>query len=126
MSKSISVYLSGTGKVEHFTIPGPFRDIDAIKRANAQADHHFFERGALRFFDSRIGRAVYGGRFFITSEQFHSSPSFTGLRFSNPRRYTVRVANDDGTIETVTTFNALESCAQARAAIRRILKDQCH
>ena len=49
-----------------------FKDIDAIKRANDELGHFFFSDGAMRFFNSRIHRNIYAGRFFITSERYDS------------------------------------------------------
>ena len=74
-----------------------FTSVHEIKIANERAGHHFFERDAMRFFRSRIedGGKVYGGRYFITSEQFE----FQGEAFE--RRYTLRRVNDDGTIDSV-------------------------
>ena len=76
-------------------------NIDHIKTKNEQAGYFFFEKGAMRFFNSRICPTVYkgdGGVFFITSEQFdHNSE----------RKYTVRKVNADWTIRTVGEFNAL-------------------
>lgn len=74
-----------------------FNSVTEIKRANERAGHHWFEPDTMRFFRSRIedGGKVYGGRYFITSEQFE----FAGEEFE--RRYTLRRANDDGSIDTV-------------------------
>ena len=84
-------------------------EIEAHHRATGK---HFFDAAAKRFFNSRIGQAVYGGRYFITSERFdHNSP----------RLYTIRECVN-GSIETVGEFQAYESSAQARAAIKRLLE----
>lgn len=68
-------------------------DIDAIRTANKVRGKFFFERGAMRFFDSRILSTVHqgpGGVYFLTSERFHSSTGHTG-----PRCFTVRRFNPD-------------------------------
>ena len=81
--------------------------------ANGRAGHHFFDRDTARFFRSRWddGR-MYGGRFFITSEQFEGS---NGRRAA--RAYTVRIANLDGTVGgDVGEFQAYATLAQARKA----------
>lgn len=85
--------------------------VDAIKRANREAEHHFFDAGTLRFFNSRVLSGVIGNRYFITSERYdHSDGS------SEPRRYTVRVADDAGRIDTVGDFQEWSTAAQARSA----------
>jgi len=64
-----------------------------IRAANKAAGFYFFEPATLRFFDSRILRAVYqgpGGVYFITSEQFHGSGGYTA-----PRKHTVRKFNPE-------------------------------
>ena len=79
-----------------------FANITAIKRANKGIGHHFFSKGALRFFNSTVYPRVYGGRFFVTSE-FHcgTHESHCG---TTPVRYTVRGAQQDGAVKTVSEF----------------------
>ena len=91
-----------------------FETIDQIKQANDAIGHHWFEPDAMRFFRSRLGQTVYGGRFFISSEQFD---------YRSPRLYTVRRANDDGSIGTASEFQQFETSAQARAWIRRTIAE---
>jgi len=84
-----------------------YRSLDQIKRANAAAGYHFFDADTLRFFKSRVSATLYGGRYFVTSER---GPS-------DVRAYTVRRAEDDGSIQTVEPFNRLtRSAAHALAA----------
>jgi hypothetical protein len=52
---------------------------------------------------------VIAGRFFITSEQFEASD---GTRA--PRMYTVRVANDDGSVDEISKFQAFDNLRAAR------------
>jgi hypothetical protein len=91
--------------------------IDAIKRANRQAGSHFFDPSTLRFFDSRVLSGVIGGRYFITSERFHGSDGSV-----DPRRYTVRIADDAGRVDTVGDFQEWPTARQARAAAKRIAR----
>ena len=91
---------------------GPWTSIADIRKANEEAEHHFFDRDTLKFFDSRIERTIYGGRFFLTSEQFHGTDGYSGSR-----RWTVRAARDDGNITTMGEFNELSRDA-ARAMAR--------
>ena len=88
-----------------------FRTISEIQAANERLGHHWFEPGALRFFNSRVGCTVYASRYFVSSEQFD---------YTSPRLYTVRRANDDGSIDTVGEFQAYRTCAEARQAIKAL------
>jgi hypothetical protein len=93
-----------------------FRSIEQVKRANVALGHHFFDPDTLRFFRSRVGSTVYGGRWFVTSEQ---GPG-------DVRRYTVREAMPDGSIATVEPFNALSySEAHRRAASFAHAAERC-
>lgn len=88
-----------------------YRNIAHIRAANVTAEHYFFDRSAMRFFDSRILPDLIGGRYFITSERFDRD---------SPRLYTVRVANDDGTVATVGEFQAYRTAHAAKAAARAL------
>jgi len=94
------------------TVHRHYRDVHEIKQANRAAGYHFFEPSTMRFFRSRVGDTVYGGRYFVTSEQFD---------WSSPRLYTVRVANDDRTIDDVGGFQAYPTHTAAVRAIRRLI-----
>lgn len=91
-----------------------FASIPALKAACRAADNHFFSKGAMQFFKSKVESAMYGGRYFITSEQFETEP----------REYRVReVTRDSKTaridIETVATHTTLQDArADARARAR--------
>jgi hypothetical protein len=90
---------------------GTYHDIDAVKKANADAGQHFFEPSTMRFFRSRISEGLEAGRYFVTSEQFD---------YDAPRLYSVREALSDGSIEDVSGFQAFETGAQAWAYVRRL------
>lgn len=85
--------------------------IGAIKEANKEAGKHFFERGTMRFFKSKIMSGVYegpGGIFFVTEE--------TGP--NNRTAYTVRVFNPaTGEVGTHGEFNNM-GLKDARAVAR--------
>ena len=72
-----------------------YRTITDIEKANSDHGHHFFEPDTMHFFKSRILWGVYGGRYFVTSER---GPD-------EIRRYTVREANADGSIDTFGGFD---------------------
>ena len=90
-----------------------YYSIEEIIQANRREGGHFFDRAALRFFNSRIGSSIYGGRFFITSEQFD--------RDLSPRLYTIRECIN-GRIEDLGSFQQYATGAAARAAIRKHLE----
>ena len=90
-----------------------FTSISEIKRANRESGYHFFSKGTMNFFNSKTHRGVYGGRYFITSEQFVST---SGVR--HPRMYTIRKAHPDGAIDTVDTFQKFKHIDQARDYIK--------
>lgn len=79
-----------------------FETVSAIKALNARNGNHFFDRATMRFFSSKVLPYVYGGRLFLTSEQFTSS-----TWQCHPRRFTVRLARNNGEIETIGPFNEL-------------------
>lgn len=96
-----------------------FTSIEGVKAANARAGYHFFEPSAMRFFDSRICPTLYGGRYFVTSEQFHGSNGH-----SEPRRYSIREAQYDGSIDAVGEFQAFGTRACAVGVIKALLGER--
>jgi hypothetical protein len=94
---------------------GKYGTIEDIKRANREAGRYWFSPDTLRFFRSRVGREVYGGRFFISSEQRETYTE---------RRYTVREAMPDGTIENASKFMAYPSSQSARNHIDKLLSEK--
>ena len=93
-----------------------------IRKSNKDAGFHFFDRAAMRFFDSRVESAPYkgpGGVYFITSEQFYGSVS------SEPRKYTVRMFNTTtGEVTTVKPYNEIRHIEDAREAARKLAKGE--
>ena len=93
--------------------PGAWRDIGDIQRANTAAGMYFFSADTLSFFRSVIYRGIYAGRLFVTSE-----------RGPNRRRmYTIRVANDDGSIDTLGDFQQYATMAHAQSAARQYAEE---
>ena len=90
-----------------------FTSISEIKQANRDGGYHFFSKDTMKFFNSKTHRGVYGGRYFITSEQYIS---LRGVR--NDRKYTIRKAHKDGAIDTVDTFQQFATLQQARDHIK--------
>ena len=93
-----------------------FRTITEIKDKNKESGYSFFEKDTMNFFNSKIHRGVYGGMYFITSEQFVSSRGHT-----EPRMYTIRKAHPDGAIDTVDSFQQFDSLAEAKRHIKLFL-----
>ena len=89
---------------------GPYTSMREIERANDRAGNHWFKPDTLRFFGSRVGEDVYGGRLFVTSEK----PPH------GARAWSIRAALDDGTIETVGEFLGYGSRAAAHRAARAL------
>lgn len=89
-----------------------YQNIRQIEYANTSAGQHFFDPATMRFFRSKIAsRSVINGRYFITSEQFDAS---------SPRLYTIRRANDDGTIDTVGEFQQYATIEAAKRAAAKL------
>lgn len=88
-----------------------YHSMDEVRHANANAGYHWFEPETLRFFRSRVSDALYGGRYFVSSERFDAH---------SPRRYTVRRANDDGSIDTVGEFQGFRTHQQATARAKHL------
>jgi hypothetical protein len=94
-----------------------YRNIDEIAEANRRAGYHFFDADTKRFFNSRVGDAVYGGRFFVTSEW---PGVWDGRTF--PREYTVREAQANGAIDTVGEFGQYATRQAAHRAAQRMAR----
>ena len=74
-----------------------YRTIEDIMNKNQQSGRHFFSPSTMRFFKSKVYRTVYRDEeeaYFITSEK---APH-------DKRKYSVRRANEDGSIETIVWY----------------------
>lgn len=89
-----------------------FTHIGEIRYENERIGHHWFDAETLRFFGSRVLPTVYGGRYFISSEDTFDR---TG------RDYSVRIAHADGSIDTVGEHGAYATRAEAVRAVKAIL-----
>ena len=97
-----------------------YKTLSDIKRANANAGNYWFDRGSMRFFNTSLpSSSVYpapdGGAYFVTSECME--PGRT------PRRFTVRLCDSDGDVETVGDFMAYRTAEDAFSAIIDISKE---
>jgi hypothetical protein len=68
-----------------------YRTMAELRKANTDAERFFFSPSTMRFFKSRVVSKLYGGRYFITREW---AGDMGGI-------HTVRMANDDASIDTV-------------------------
>jgi hypothetical protein len=89
--------------------------IQSIREANTRAGYHFFSPCTMRFFRSRLGRTVYGGKYFVTSEQFDGD---------SRRFYSIRQVDAKGSVSTVGEFQKYTSNRQAVDAIRELLREE--
>ena len=89
-----------------------YSSIEEIVDANSSIGQTWFGE-AESFFGSIIYEEVYGGRYFVTSEQDTSAtPAWGG-----ERRWSIRACND-GRISTVGEFGAYGSLEEAQEAAR--------
>jgi hypothetical protein len=91
-----------------------YQTIEDVKAANRSIGHHYFDRGTMRFFNSKIESGLIGGKYFITSER---------MELNMPKRYSVRMAAPDGTIDSIGEFQQYDSKEDAREAIRAIMSE---
>ena len=84
-----------------------FTRLEDVIDANASVGGHWFERGTMKFFKTRIESRLIGGKRFISSE---CGPD-------NTRKYTIREAQPDGSIDTVGEFQQFATLAEAKANV---------
>ena len=85
-----------------------FKSLQEIMDLNRKEGRFFFSPATLAFFNSKVHCGPYQGKHFVTSEKDGR----------NPRRYTVRTALPDGTIETLGDFQGYGTLASATAAAK--------
>ena len=91
--------------------PVSIQDLKELNRKNGGC---WFDQDSMRFFGTRICGGIRFGRFFITSEQPpHGS-----------RRWSIRSFGKTGRIDTVGSFCAYLSLAQAEAALETLTAAQ--
>ena len=115
---------------------GPWDSVAEIKKANRNllnshaAGGHWFSHSTMRFFNSRVGRRTFFGRYFISSEQ--APPDFTNLNYPlniTERRYTIREARPDCAVDTPalseyeTAHHAFQAFKSYHAARSYLLKN---
>lgn len=95
-----------------YTMPtiGKFHSVSQIKSTNASNGRYFFSDQTMKMFACRVHDTLYSGCVFVTSERPPSPYSVTP-----PRAYTVRIAMEDGGIETYGSYRDYATRAQAHA-----------
>ena len=91
----------------------PMTTMGQVRKRHADKGGHWFSPDTLRFFGSRVGGTLYGGRYFVTSE-------YTGFDKTG-RAYTVRETDAEGEISTVGEFLGHGTREGAIRAIRKLL-----
>jgi len=81
-----------------------FETVAEIKAANEATGQHWFDVNIMWVFGTRIATEVIGGRYFISSD--------------DTPRFTVRVAADDGRIDTIGEFREHETLGAAIEAAK--------
>jgi hypothetical protein len=81
-----------------------YSNISEIIEAHKAIDNHFIDKGAMKFFNSKVYPEIFHGNIFITSEKQDDE---------HPRLFTVRCALTNGSIETLSKFQAFNSKQQA-------------
>lgn len=89
-----------------------FSDPTEVQQAVTASGDHWFDRSAMRLFGTRVGRSLYAGRYFVTSD----------LDAHGVRRYSARrvIEREGGTfsVETVGKFGHFTSRSGADTAAR--------
>ena len=89
--------------------------IEDIKRLNSEQGGHFFDRDAMRFFNSRVLSRVMvypydnGELYFVTSERYEDEPRKYTLRSICVREWDARY----GRVEQVGEFQQFSSAGEA-------------
>tara|TARA_R110000803_G_scaffold151370_1_gene216513 strand:- start:1627 stop:1974 length:348 start_codon:yes stop_codon:yes gene_type:complete len=102
--------------------------IDEVKRRSDLKNGHFFDKDTMKFFSSRISELTWqkgdikkyqtNDIYFITSEADQSDYKHKG----SIRAWTIRKADRNGNIKTISEFQEYGSLMDARKAIKEILE----
>jgi len=97
------------------------RTLQEIKWANKLIGHHFFDKGALRFFASRFSEKTFAGSegstLFVSSEKCTFGEGHT-------RKYSLRRSLHSGAIDTEGEFQAYTDIGTALYHAARISKEE--
>lgn len=105
-----------------------FNSINEIKQANKRIGHHWFDPDTMSFFNSKIESDVIYGKYFITSEMCGIGflGEFMGMNPSPTylRKFSIRIANEDGSIDTVGDFQQFDTLESATDYISKHLSSK--
>jgi len=91
-----------------------FRSIEQIKKSNEAIGHNWFRADTMRFFSSEVLPTIYGGKYFISSEE--------DTYGNYARKFTIRIAKANGDIDTVGDFQAYETAEEAMKAVTEMVR----
>lgn len=103
-----------------------FLTIEEIIKKSSARGGHFFDKETLEFFGSKVLPKVYGGCYFITSEQdkgFYGSDFVLRQAWSGERRFTIRRCDEEGYIDTVGEFGGFDSLEAAEQAVHERMRE---
>jgi hypothetical protein len=96
------------------------RDTIELALIAHQKGSHWFAPDTMRFFKSRVSRQVFGGKYFISSEDT-SSPYYPDVRKYSVRSFHIE-ENGLLSIDTIGEFGQYATRSAALSAIRKLLK----
>ena len=91
-----------------------YRNIEQIKKRNEAIGHNWFSADTMRFFSSEVLPTIYGGKYFISSEE--------DTYGNYERKFTIRIAYHDGQIDTVGSFQAYDTAEEAIEAVTELVE----
>jgi hypothetical protein len=97
-----------------------FYNTNELAEFATRSGSHWFEPSTMRFFKSRVSREIFGGRFFISSEDT-SSPYYPDVRKYSVRSFYI-TENGLLQIETIGEFRQYATRSAALSAIKKLLK----
>lgn len=108
-------------------VAGQFKTIAQIRRANRAIGHYWFDKDTMEFFGTIIDPVIYEGRYFVTQDNppaWQESAETSEFPYPIVARWTIRRANDDGSINTVGKFRQYHSSKSAHDAARKAAKGE--
>jgi hypothetical protein len=87
---------------------GNFTSIDHVKQHNTQQGYLWFTPDTMRYHKTQLGTDLFGGCVFVSSEK-HDMP----YQPPQPRKYSIRVAMDNGSIQTY-AFHQYDTMREAK------------
>jgi hypothetical protein len=92
-----------------------YKNILEVKQRNKANGFWWFSPNNIRFFKSRFGDNVYGGKYFVSSAK---------MDWDAPRLYTVHEALENGDVVNVSELGEYATWQGAYERIQAILKQE--